>query len=585
MDLPCCRAVFFLLITTFSLSSAATIRSLSVKGNSKFTAREIAGWLVSRPGIPYTELAMKNDCRLIEDTYRAEGYLAARAVADQPAYTSDSARVDLIIAIDEGRRSLVGRLAVEGSTRLSSQEILEQFDLAAGSPMNEGTVERDIEALLTRYEKLGYPFARCEVVELGHRAGDQADSVDIRLRVDEGRRMTLDEIRVEGNKETDPSVIVRETRFEPGEPFNPTKVNAIRQRLNRLNIFSSVAEPTLYVRDDKGGLLIKVQEGNTSTFDGVLGYIPPSSPGESAYLTGLVSVSMRSLFGTGRKMSLRWQREDRYSQEIAFRYIEPWLFGAPVNLGGGFLQRQQDTAYVRRTLDVKAELMFSEELSISLVLKTDRVIPSGDSSTTRAVGTSSTTAGVEVEYDTRDDLASPTSGARYRADYHYGRKSVSSVPASAVGQIVSGGTLQRAGLDVELFLPAFRRQVIAIGVHGREVTTEQVQEGEMYRFGGANTLRGYRENEFLGASIAWTNAEYRFLLARRTFVFGFFDTGYYFRPTNDVLGLPSSEAFRYGYGVGVRVETPLGNIGVSFALGEGDSFGTAKIHIGLINDF
>jgi len=180
-------------------------------------------------------------------------------------------------------------------------------------------------------------------------------------------------------------------------------------------------------------------------------------------------------------------------------------------------------------------------------------------------------------------MINPTSGVRYRADYHYGRKS--GVAASAAARVEPGGTVRRIGGDLEFYLATFRRQVVGVGLHGREVQTRAVQESDMFRFGGANTLRGYRENQFLGSLVAWTNTEYRFILARRSFVYGFIDTGYFSRPADEVLGLPSSEGFRYGYGIGIRLDTPLGNIGVSFALGQGDSFGTGKVHLGLINEF
>jgi outer membrane translocation and assembly module TamA len=52
-----------------------------------------------------------------------------------------------------------------------------------------------------------------------------------------------------------------------------------------------------------------------------------------------------------------------------------------------------------------------------------------------------------------------------------------------------------------------------------------------------------------------------------------------------VKGISSTQHLKYGYGVGIRLETSLGNIGVSFALGAGDSFTQAKLHISLINDF
>jgi outer membrane protein insertion porin family len=389
---------------------------------------------------------------------------------------------------------------------------------------------------------------------------------------------------VAGNRDTKSSVVVRETRVHPGELFNPAKMDAIRTRLNRLNIFSSVSEPELYMRGATGGLLITVQEGNTNTFDGVVGYVPGAVAGQSGYVTGLVSVAMRNLFGTGRKLNVRWQREDRYSQELAVRYIEPWILGAPVNIGGGFLQRQQDSSYIHRTLDGEADLMLSEELSVGLLVRSEEVIPSIDSTYVSNTKHSSTLAiGANILYDTRNDLYNPTTGARYRIEYSYGKKKLDGAAASTPG---SGKTeVQKLLLDLEFYLPSFARQVIAFGLHGYEVRGGEVQESDMFRFGGARTLRGYRENQFLGSRVAWTNAEYRFLMGRRSFLFGFMDTGYYSRPPDPSQNIPGEDAIKYGYGFGLRTDTPLGNISVSFALGQGDSFSQGKIHIGLINDF
>ena len=578
--------LFLLFLCAARGGPAPTIRSIAVSGNSAHSAREITGWLASRAGSPFVPADLRADSARVVEAYRAEGYLAVLARFNPPSFSPDSAFVDLVLVIEEGRRTIVSRIGVAGSARLSAQEILERFDVTPGNPLNTRELEQDIEEVLIRYEKLGYPFARCAVGEMTSRPGALEDSVDLTLRVDEGERITIDEVRVEGNRETDASVITREARLTPGEPYASTKIDAIRQRLNRLNIFSSVDEPELYVRDGHGGLLIRVREGNTNTFDGILGYLPPPVPGAAGTFTGLASVSMRNLFGTGRKLSLRWQREDRLSQEIGVRYVEPWILGLPVNVGGGFLQRQQDTTYVKRTLDLQAEFLVSEQFSLSLVFGSERVIPAVDSSgIVRAAGTGETTAGIALQYDNRDDLYSPTSGARYMTDYHYGRKSITSLPPGAAAVPAGSGTVQRLGVDMEFYLPTLRRQVFAFGVHGREIRTGSVQPGEMYQFGGANTLRGYRENQFMGAEIAWANTEYRFILARRTFLFGFLDTGYYDSPGDDLLGVPSARAFKYGYGIGVRLETPLGNMGVSFALGQGDTFATAKVHIGIINDF
>jgi outer membrane protein assembly factor BamA len=322
-----------------------------------------------------------------------------------------------------------------------------------------------------------------------------------------------------------------------------------------------------------------VQEGSTNTFDGILGYMPSPGPGQSGYLTGLVSVSMRNLFGSGRKLAFRWQKEDRSSQELSLRYAEPWIFGLPVNVGGGFTQRQQDSTYVRRVTDLKGELMLSEELSVGLLVGSEAIIPSADTTVQQTFRSSALTIGADIQYDTRDDIYSPVTGYRYRADYHYGRKSTDHPDRSV------RSTLQRFSLDLDFFFPAFRRQVLAIGIHGRQVQGGEIQDGDLIRFGGTNSLRGYRENQFVGSQVLWTNTEYRFLTGRRSFLYGFIDTGYYMRPDDELRGITRSEAFKFGYGFGVRLDTAIGIMGVSFALGQGDTFSTAKIHFGLVNDF
>ena len=580
--------VAFLLLSSASLLSASppsTIRSVIVEGNEAVSAREVLGWLSSRPSQQFSETVTRNDLREIRARYRALGFLGARAEFAAERYSADSSSVDLIVRIQEGKKTVVASVVVRGTSVLTPPEALDQFDVRPGAPLDQSALEQDLEVLVKRYEMLGYPFVQCSVDSMGVRPGGEEDSLEVTIGVREGERVTIDEVRVEGNRETDPSVVVRESRVVPGELYNPAKIGAIRERLNRLNIFSGVSEPELYLRGPKGGLLIRVQEGSTNTFDGIVGYIPGATAGQSGYFTGLATVAMRNLFGTGRKLSVRWQKEDRTSQELALRYVEPWLFGYPVNLGGGFLQRQQDTSYVRRVLDLNTELMLSDQLSIGLILSSESVIPSSDTTINRAFESTTTTIGGEIQYDTRDDLYSPTKGARYHTDYHYGRKRIRNVPAGTPAPVATDAAVQRLGVDLDCFFATFTRQVLAVGLHGREIFSGQPEESEMYRLGGTNTLRGYRESEFLGSQVIWSNTEYRFLLARRSFFFGFLDTGYYLRAADEARGIPQSQAFKYGYGIGVRLDTSLGNMGVSFALGEGDSFRNAKIHFGLVNEF
>lgn len=569
---------------TVDTQQRTVIRAIDVTGNDALTRREVLASMIVKPSFRFSAEQLRQDVERIATVYHERGYFFARVSIDTFLFTPDSSAVDVVLRIEEGAQTEVQTVRLRGNIALTTDEILKQFDTKPGNVFFPSLLERDLDYLLQRYERIGYPFAEAKVaaVTLGQTdpPRDDRNLLVIDLQIDEGMFVQIQEVLVEGNTETRTNVVVRETWLQLGEPYNEDKVRSIPQRLNRLNIFSSVSEPELYVNARGGGLLIRVQEGPTNTFDGVAGYVPGSG-NERGFFTGKVNVGMRNLFGTGRKLNARWQREDRLSQELALRYVEPWLLDYPVNLSGSFFQRQQDTTYVRRMIELKTDLMVTESFSLGALYSHENIIPS--SSIVYLANSSTISTGLEVQYDSRDDIFSPIGGIFYRSDYRIGRKKIFGLPDTSTEQRTV--TVQKLGLDFEWVVETFTRQVAVLGLHGREVRSGRIEIGDLYRFGGTNTMRGYRENEFVGSRIVWSNLEYRFLLARRSFVFGFFDAGYYFRPSDPIRGMTPAQEFKYGYGVGLRLETKIGNIGVSFALGEGDSFSQGKIHFGLMNDF
>jgi len=567
-------------------SQQPLLRSVDVGGNLSISASTILSWMVLKSGSPFQTVQLHRDVNSVVLQYQHAGYYFVSVRPDVRS-TSDSSSVSLTLGIVEGPRVTVGTLDLTGNVNVPSTSILQAFDTRVGDVLDDRVLEQDFDRLLDLYETRGFPFANVRVKDV--RLLDDGRSLAVVVAVDEGPAVRISEIRVEGNTTTKQDVILRESRLRIGELFNQERIREVRSHLNRLNVFSAVGEPELYFRGTRAGLLIKVKEGNASTFDGILGYVPASGGLDEGYFTGLVSVSMRNLFGTGRKFSMRWQRENRSTQDLGVRYLEPWLLGLPVNVEFGFGQRQQDSTYVRRTFEVRTSLSTSSTLRIGAVFNRQSVIPSSERVLPPPVLNSGTNSlGVDLELDTRDDPISPTEGIYYRTDYQVGSKSFSADTNSAGGRSV---TVQRLSVDLRSYFKTFAGQVLALSLNGRELRGNPIDESDLFRFGGTNTLRGYRENQFLGSRVVWSNVEYRFLMSRQTFFYGFVDAGYYFRPglaaPNAAVGESeaSVQSFKHGFGMGIQVETRLGLIGFTYALGEKDTFSTGKIHVGLINQF
>jgi outer membrane translocation and assembly module TamA len=110
---------------------------------------------------------------------------------------------------------------------------------------------------------------------------------------------------------------------------------------------------------------------------------------------------------------------------------------------------------------------------------------------------------------------------------------------------------------------------------------ELVGGDELFSLGGKNTLRGYSERQFLAATVASVQLEYGLVAGNdggRAFVF--LDGGYASTPALSTRG-----RLHFGYGVGLRVPSPLGLAGIDFGIPAGESFGSGKIHVGLEGTF
>jgi outer membrane protein insertion porin family len=540
----------------------------------------------SKTGSIYSPEQMTLDLRNIIASYKKEGFLNVHISRTKDIFNSDSTKIDISFNIIEGKRYTVGEIRFEGNKKFTAAYLIKQMYTKAGSVLEAAALNRDIEQLLSIYEKAGFIFASIEVKEIsGYTDLKKIPRILIVISVNENEKVRIDKVVIEGNTSTKTNVILRELRISK-KAVTVESLYEIKKKLDNLGFFSNVEQPKIVKYKNSTVMLIKVTEGSTNTFDGIVGYVPPASDEDKGYFTGLVNLSLRNLFGTGRKIEARWQKEQQQTQELELKYMEPWLLSLPLNINLSFIQRVQDSTYVKRSFNTKSDLLISSSFSASLLTQYERVIPGEQNYSgvaifnSRVLGT-----GFEIKLDTRDYIYNPLFGLLYRTTYSIGQKKVYNNDEFKSYSVPRDFTVHRFQIDLDFYHSFFNRQSTLISIHGGEVRSPKLENADYFRFGGIKTVRGYREEQFLASRVVWSNVEIRYLLTRRTFAAIFYDAGYYWKPGDDITGTPKQNAFIYGYGAGLRFETPLGIFGVSYALGKGDSILEGKVHFGLINEF
>ncbi len=565
------------------LTYSQSINTIKVSGNSIFSDNEYLSWIKLNRGSKIFENIEDSIKSRISMNLSTNGYYNSETIVN--LLPIDTLQINIEINVNEGLPTIIKKIEFNHS-KTDSLLLISRLNLLINNIFNKTNLETNLNEILTELENNGFPFASIKIESVYFYTDTLKNQfVDLYLNIDKGNKSKIDRIEVYGNTKTNQKVITRAIGIRSGEKYDQRKIDQVAKRLNRLRFFETVTDPTFYLNSkDEGILKINITEKETNNFDGIIGYVPASTEREKGYLTGYINIGLRNILGTGRNAAIRWQQENRLTQELELRYLEPWIFNFPFNIEVGLFQRKQDSTYIQRTFEGKLEYLFTEEISASFIINSGTTIPSERNIKVFTVfNSSSLTTGVNLKIDTRDDFYSPTSGLVLNNSYKYTTKKIIGPDEYITQNTKTESGFQRLELDFNYFFQLFNGQIAALGVHARELRGSDFELSDLYLLGGSSSLRGYREKQFQGNRILWSNLEYRYLLTRRSFAFLFFDSGYYLR--NENANIPEISGFKIGYGLGMNFETALGVLSVSFALAKGDSFSDGKIHFGIINEF
>ncbi len=510
--------------------------------------------------------------QVLVDSLVSQGYFAA----------STRLQGDTIF-VDSGARFRLVPARMFGDSALLASTLLSQLLIMQNALYESWRIESSAEDILLWCEKNGYPYARVELDSLS--LDLESELVTPYLKFSAGPRITIEYIEFSGNKISQAKLLARESRLKIGSEYDEGLASQARRRLSQLEYIRSVSDPRIVVNDEgKSGVLFDVSENKLSRIDIVAGLTPKTND-EAQTVTGLIDLQFLNLFGTGRRGKVFWQRPAGGVQQLALAWRESWIAGTPLHSDLSFEQRVEDTLYVTRKYGVRFGIPVSASTELFSGVSREELL--ADSVTAVALGfVTNQTLLYEVgaAVDTRDHLTNPRGGIRFESTAARGYRTTDEPP---LGSDKTKFEQQRATVDVEVNREVFPFWIANFSGHARILASDEprIQTADLYRLGGARTLRGYREEQFLGERIAWATVEARYWLGQSSRFALFSDWGAV--SINSESGGAAGKDWdpHLAYGIGLRLETGIGVWGVDYGIATGDSPLNGQLHVSLLSLF
>lgn len=458
---------------------------------------------------------------------------------------------------------------------------------------------------LTMFEENGYPFASV-VMDSSYFINNEFFA---QLKAIRGPLYSIDSIHVEGRVKLNHSFLVQYLGLGDGSVYKKSLLDGISKRIGELGFVRETRKWTLSLTGTGAILNLFLEPVQSSRINLLAGFMPSNEQlGGKLLLTGEAEMDLKNVFGGGENLFLNWQQIQVRSPRLQLGFMKPYLFNSNAGIDFNFNLLRKDSIFL--TLNTKiglryeikprqvAKLYFQQFSSTLLDVDTNTLKLTGR--LPEFLDATSSNIGIDFNYNSTDFIFNPQKGLDLELKLLGGIRSIkkNNVISQLKGQgngaqnftnLYDSLTLStsqfRLSAKVNHFFKLGLQSTLKAGLQTGWVLGKQLLLNELFQIGGIKTLRGFDEESLFANGFAISTVEYRFLLSRLSYLFGFIDAAYVERKTS----LNKNGKLYGGAGLGISLETKTGLFSLAYAAGKRPdapfNFREAKIHFGFITLF
>ena len=312
----------------------------------------------------FNEKEYKNDKNSLIEVFNEAGYRDALVVSDSISYTPEN-RMVLDIFFDQGKRYYFRDITWTGNSIYSKEQLDNVLMIKKGDIYDVVTMDKRLQGdpkqqymdVRKMYTDNGYLFFNVTPVELAI----DGDSVDVEMRIMEGKPATFNNIVINGNTITSERVARRAVYTRPGYLYSQSDFERSIRELGSIGHF----DPEKFQSSDGYSILPNM---NSNTVD--IAYNVEEKPNSQLELSGgwggetfvgtlgvsFNNFSVKRMFdkkawrpvplGDGQTLSIRFQTNGTYYTALSASFMEPWLTGKkPMSLSTSVYFTRQTNSY------------------------------------------------------------------------------------------------------------------------------------------------------------------------------------------------------------------------------------------------
>ena len=536
------------------------ISKIDIVGTKTISKEELLSGMKIKEGQQFVPKEALNEAQRIFNT----GYFAT--VEPKIDRKADNT---VVITYEVKENPDVTGIEITGNTLFTDDQLKQALGIKEGQILNGNLLNPDNNGIIKLYEKNGYATARIESINVGEdgkiRIG-MTEGVVQNVTFSKASNKTDDERAnpKRANLRTKPYVLERYLEVKPGEVLEGKNIESTMKEMYRTGIFNRIEPNITGSETDPNARNVEflIEERPTTTINGSISY------GTAVGLVGGLKLSDDNFLGRDQQAAINLEASNKGDKTFSIDWFDPWIKNTERVQAGG-------SAYWRESRDDDADW---DELEKVKTIGTRWTIGKGLNkdiyvrASTRLDHKKEIYSGGDVKdsynllaitpefiYDTRDNVSDPTKGLYADLTYEKGKL------------LGDRRKYDRFEADLRAFHPVIGKKNIMAYRAVWGSTGSGTPDSMRFSVGGAESVRGYEYGAFDGYDQFYASIENRTRFGKNGDVqlVAFFDIGNAWQKESinaagrrtyspDRKNAHDFKDLKKGYGVGLRINTPVG---------------------------
>ena len=363
------------------------------------------------------------------------------------------------------------------------------------------------------------------------------DTLFLEMKISNSSSRKIDKVITRGYEDFPKKFITKYFLIDKNTVFSKQKLNQVSALSNKLDFIKEKKAPEVLFKKDSTHLYLFLDKIGTSSFDGLVNFSSKEN-GKGLLLNGNLDLKLNNTFNTGEKFEIIWNKVSDEKTDFKINSYVPYILNSKFSTTLEFYLYRQDSTFINTNFELKTDYSINQKSHASILYSSEKSnyllnISNNDlaSYSNYFIG-----LGYELKKSSTSNLYKYKNGLNLNLTI--GKRKTDT---ESINQLKFHFS---AFANVQIN----NRGYLNIKNESGLLTSKNYLLNELFRIGGANSIRGYNEQSIFTNGYSYSNIEFRYSLDTSSYLYSITDLGGYKENTTNkikkLLGICAGYRFR-----------------------------------------